>query len=140
MAANYIRSWFPPPVPQITTHGADDDDDNLTVTADDDEDDTPPAFPALNSAQRAAPGILTDAQLMPPPALSRRQIGAPVPSSSLGSSLDLPPSTLKAPPKQNKQREKIALAPGHSSLDWANLKSSGQDLRVGPYQLTQMCT
>lgn len=136
MAANYLRSWFPPAVPQITTHEAEDDDD-ITITGDYDEDDTPAAFPALNSAQRAAPTILTDAQLMPPPPMPRRQVGAPVPTSSLGSTLALPPSTLQAPLKQSNKREKVALAPGHGALDWANLKSSGQDLRVRLYSLTR---
>ncbi|EIM91528.1 cytochrome b5 [Stereum hirsutum FP-91666 SS1] len=41
-----------------------------------------------------------------------------------------PPTTLKPPTLSPKKREKVALAPGHSSLDWASLKSSGADLRV----------
>ena len=39
-----------------------------------------------------------------------------------------PPSTIKAPSK--KASRKVALAPGHGPLDWANLKKSGADLRV----------
>jgi len=31
--------------------------------------------------------------------------------------------------KSSRKREKAALAPGHSPLDWAALKTSGQDLR-----------
>lgn len=109
--ADYIRSWLKPAVPQITTQEPDNEDDNITITAEDEEDDTPPAFPALNSAQRA--GGSANTQLMPPP-----------------STLALPLSTTKAPPKPSKKRAKVALAPGHGALDWANLKNSGQDLRV----------
>lgn len=54
--------------------------------------------------------------------------GLRVPSSS--NSLQLPPSTIKPPTLTPKQRQKVALAPGHSTLDWAALKSSGRDLRV----------
>jgi len=136
--AKYIRSWFPastPPVPEITQSEPEDDDD-MTIKADDDDNDEPPAFPSLNSAQRSStasmpPSILIDNQLMPPPpapSLARRQLGAPVPRSS-ASLLALPPSTTKIPSKSSK-RAKVALAPGHGALDWANLKSSGQDLRV----------
>lgn len=112
--ADYIRSWLKPavPVPQINTQEPDAEDDNITITGDDEEDDSPPAFPALNSAQRAS-GRATDAQLMPPPSM-----------------LALPLSTTKVPAKPSKKREKVALAPGHGALDWANLKNSGQDLRV----------
>jgi len=41
--------------------------------------------------------------------------------------LELPPSTSQVP---KKPRKKVALAPGHSPLDWARLKGSGADLRV----------
>lgn len=47
--------------------------------------------------------------------------------------LALPPSTTKRMPNVNtkgKVRAKVALEPGHGALDWANLKSSGVDLRV----------
>jgi hypothetical protein len=87
----------------------------------------------MNSAQRAStpasrvPRILTDSELMPPPPLPRLASRTPgLPSSS---SLNVPPTTTKAPVKPSKRREKVALAPGHSPLDWAALKSSGQDLR-----------
>ncbi|KAH7106201.1 cytochrome b5-like heme/steroid binding domain-containing protein [Auriculariales sp. MPI-PUGE-AT-0066] len=42
------------------------------------------------------------------------------------SALDLPPSTTKVPAKP---RKKVALAPGHSMLDWARLKAESGDLR-----------
>jgi hypothetical protein len=107
----------------------------------DEDDDTPPAFPALSSAQRLVttptvgiPRILTGSELMPPPpipGLASRQPGVPLQAkSSPSSSLAPPPSTTKAPTKRTKLSRKVALAPGHSPLDWANLKASGQDLRV----------
>jgi len=124
-------------VPSIEVALEEEDDDTETIHGGDDTtDDTPPSFPSLNSAQRlesrpvpnAIPRILTDAQLMPPPPpplLSTRRPGV---SSSSGS-LAVPPSTLKPPPKPSAKRGKVALAPGHGPLDWAQLKKSGQDLR-----------
>lgn len=56
----------------------------------------------------------------------------PMPNSAqraAGGGLALPPSTTQVPAKP---RKKVALAPGHSSLDWANLTSSGVDLRGVP--------
>jgi len=158
--SSYLRSWFtsvptappPPPVPEIEEHEPEPDDDDVdTITIkgadDDDYDDTPPAFPALNSAQRAAtssssrsnvpPKILSDkvAGLMPPPpvlGLARRTPGVPVTGSG---SLSVPPtpSTLALPTSTTKRprvSKKVQLAPGHGALDWANLKNSGKDLRV----------
>ncbi|KDQ53167.1 hypothetical protein JAAARDRAFT_39535 [Jaapia argillacea MUCL 33604] len=128
------------PTPSIDIVGPDDSDDE-TVKDDHSDDDSPPAFPALNSAQRMAsvPRVLTDRELMPPPpnpSLASRRPGAPsttrtIPTPSLGgsSTLALPLSTIKAPAKPAKKREKVALAPGCGPLDWAKLKSSGQDLR-----------
>jgi len=157
--SSYLRSWFtsvpaappPPPVPEIEEHEPESDDDADTITIkgadDDDYDDTPPAFPALNSAQRAAtpsssrsnapPRILSEkvAGLMPPPpvpGLVRRTPGVPATSSSslfvpsTPNTLALPTSTTKRP----KISKKVQLAPGHGALDWANLKNSGKDLRV----------
>jgi hypothetical protein len=54
------------------------------------------------------------------------RIPARNPSSGSGPSLALPQTTTK-PPKKSR---KVALAPGHSTLDWAALKESGKDLRV----------
>ena len=160
--SSYLRSWFPsalaapppPPVPEIAEHEPepDDDDDADTITIqgpdDDDYDDTPPAFPALNSAQRAGasssrsngpPRILSTkvAGLMPPPpvpGLAKRTPGVPATTSS---SLSVPrtPNTLALPTsttKRPKVSKKVELAPGHGALDWANLKNSGKDLRVCP--------
>jgi hypothetical protein len=154
----YLRSWLlgtpaaPDSTPEITTSSpppSDDGDDSDAETekANDDDDDSPPAFPSLSSAQRVQtasglngiPKILTDSELMPPPPVpslaSRRpgtsgfSAGLTVPASA-SSSLAPPPTTTKPPTKPSKKREKVALAPGHSPLDWARLKSSGEDLRV----------
>lgn len=148
----------PVPTLQTTSPQASDDEGSDTETeldvkveVDDDDDDVAPAFPSLNSAQRvqsnkpstSVPKILSDSQLMPPPpvpSLAVRRPGVPAPTGSsslqipsraggLGSSLAVPPSTTKPPPKPSKKREKVALAPGHSAMDWANLKASGADLR-----------
>jgi len=151
--ASYLRSWLysqapqsadrptpagPPAIAedtQVPTISMEDDDDDSSTVHGDDTDDAPPSFPALNSAQRLGnqqpssnvPRILTDAQLMPPPPvplLAVRQPGVPS-----GSSLAVPPTTTKPPLKPSAKRGKVALAPGHGPLDWANLKKSGQDLR-----------
>jgi hypothetical protein len=60
--------------------------------------------------------------LMPPPSIIR-----PRPNNSTSSLLAPSVSTL---PPQSRPRQKVILAPGHSPLDWARLKSSGTDLRV----------
>jgi len=144
--SSYLRGWFSldsaaavpksptaPIILEVSPPPSDDDGEGENVTG---EDDTPPAFPALGSAQRASssngvPRILTDSELMPPPplpSLASRQPGVSsltVPSSQ-SSSLAVPATTTKRP---TKKRGKVALAPGHSPLDWANLKSSGADLR-----------
>jgi hypothetical protein len=98
------------------------------------DDDSPSAFPALSSAQRlpsaTLPKILTDAELMPPPPnpiLASRRPGVP---STTSSTLELPPSTSLLAVASSKRKGRVALAPGHSTLDWADLKSSGKDLRV----------
>ncbi|OJT06653.1 Cytochrome b5 reductase 4 [Trametes pubescens] len=146
--ASYLRSWLyaqnsteeapaAPAIIETSPPPPEDDDDAQTVHGDDD---APPVFPAMNSAQRATatsqtetiPRILTDAQLMPPPpppSLANRRPGVSGSSgSSLGASLMAPPTTLKPPPQPAK-KGKVALAPGHGPLDWANLKKSGQNLR-----------
>lgn len=142
--ASYLRSWLVSPsdpsshAQSIPGSFNDEDDDN-------DHDDTPPAFPALNSIQRStrdnAPTILPprspspDTLRMPPPplpslkSLTRAGLNAPTSSNSLLP----PPSTVQRMPNTNtksKARAKVALTPGHSPLDWARLKSSGEDLRV----------
>ena len=138
---SYLRGWFSPgissDVVSTVTHNSpppsilDEDDEGSTTETEGDRDnnDVPPAFPSLESAQRVrittdaldqGPRRLTDAQMMPPPP------SIPLHRTGPGS-LAVPPSTVKRP---SKKREKVALAPGHSPMDWANLKISGQDLRV----------
>jgi hypothetical protein len=91
--------------------------------------DRPPAFPALNSIQRASNSSVTT-KATQPARNGGLMLPPPVPgqssSSGSGSSLALPQTTTK-PPKKSR---KVALAPGHSTLDWAALKESGKDLRV----------
>ncbi|KAL0954400.1 hypothetical protein HGRIS_003384 [Hohenbuehelia grisea] len=145
-----------PSILKVSQPGSDDEDDgDATETERDrDDDDSPPAFPAPFSAQRAASGsdslstkpaqtsrtsggllprALTDTQLMPPPPPPQlgagRTPGVASASTTPSSSLALPPSTTKRPTPPSKKRTKVALAPGHSPLDWANLKTSGEDLR-----------
>jgi len=139
---SYLQSWLfggtsavepaptsVPTIQEISPPASDSEDDGTETEQDDD---IPPAFPSLNSAQRVQsskiPRVLTDSQLMPPPPVPSLARKAGVPSTR-GSSLAVPPSTTKPPPKPKKGR-KVALAPGHSPLDWAALKSSGADLRV----------
>ncbi|KAJ4477364.1 hypothetical protein J3R30DRAFT_209440 [Lentinula aciculospora] len=127
--AAYFRSWLTLPaasssptpsgiIPSFSYSTGDEDDGSDTEKEDND---TAPAFPSLNSAQRMQSiyTTLTDTQLMPPPA-----------APNLSSGLAVPLTTTKSPVKSSKKREKVALAPGHSPLDWAALKSSGKDLRV----------
>ncbi|ORZ08094.1 cytochrome b5-like heme/steroid binding domain-containing protein [Absidia repens] len=45
---------------------------------------------------------------------------------------DGPQRLAAAATPQSKRRQKVMLEPGHSPLDWARLKSSGQDLRGVP--------
>ncbi|VDB92273.1 unnamed protein product [Peniophora sp. CBMAI 1063] len=149
----YLRSWLPSslaPAPSAPTDSEDTDSQttptNITVDLPEEDDDVAPSFPAQNSAQRASssraldvPRILGDSALMPPPPVPapvRNPLGTP----SSGGGL-LPPSvTIKNPalsPAQ-KKRQKVALAPGHSPLDWANLKKSGEDMRGGVTQLMRI--
>ncbi|KAF8206257.1 cytochrome b5-like heme/steroid binding domain-containing protein [Mycena galopus ATCC 62051] len=136
---SFFRSWLSAPVaaapdvPQLlkVSPPASDDEGEGTET----EDNSVPAFPALNSAQRAAPSkpprILSDSALMPPPPVPSLAARTPGVSnkSSASSSLLVPTTTTRPPKPSNKKREKVALTPGHSPLDWAALKSSGTDLR-----------
>lgn len=134
--SSYLRSWLPSlslqssPAPATEEEESPTTPTNPSLFVQNPDDDSPPAFPAIESAQRIS---LAPSTLMPPPPIpagTLRIPGAPAPSSS--SSLMPPPST-KRPPTQlskSKKREKVVLAPGHSPLDWAALKSSGADLRV----------
>lgn len=150
---SYLRSWLysgtspeessTPEIPSLNTispQASDDEDDGEATER---EDDRPPAFPALNSAQRAAsssvPKVLTDSQLMPPPPIPSLAVRRPGVSDAPSDSLTVL-TTTKPPPKPTKKSKKVALAPGHSPLDWAALKSSGKDLRVGIFGYTLLST
>lgn len=173
--ASYLRSWLSPssslPLAQAQSDDTDPPPSNpATPTASrpylshdeeenddtDTESDTPPAFPALSSAQRIqppspAPPTLAVPRLfttgpgsMPPPPPPRLAVpggasgglGVPVPAA--GSSLMPPPTTTRIPTLPAKKREKVALTPGHSPLDWAMLKQSGADLRGGAEQIMRI--
>lgn len=146
--SSYLRSWLPTlslrqSRPATATEEEEEEEEESPTTPtnpsfsfqkpdDGDDDDAPPAFPAIASAQRIS-SRAPASTLMPPPSIpaSRRRIpGPPAPSSS--SSLMPPPSTTRPPTQlsKSKKRAKVVLAPGHSPLDWAALKSSGTDLRV----------
>ena len=165
--ASYLSSWLfgtptsvntPPSntvtptvnedTPEIEIVAPQEDDESDGSDGDDGDDtDRPPAFPALNSPQRAATTTqrstnqnqnivvlngksasnLTGKGLMgppPPPSRLGQQSGS---GASLGVNNSLAPL---ATTKLAKKSRKVALAPGHSPLDWAYLKSSGEDLRV----------
>ncbi|KAF8512669.1 cytochrome b5 [Hysterangium stoloniferum] len=115
------------------------------LSEDESDHDIPPAFPALNSIQRSTsspsmpntlkkPKTLIDAELMPPPpSLPTATLRTPYSTNSsslrVPQSLQPPTSTTRSPTLSPKKRAKVVLAPGHSPLDWAALKSSGTDLR-----------
>ena len=142
--SSYLRSWLPTLALSLESESnptATEEEESPTtptncITIQDADNDTPPAFPAIESAQRIPSASVSSSSklpstLMPPPPLPAPRIpGPPVPSS--GSSLMPPPTTTKPPTQlsKTKRREKVALAPGHSPLDWAALKNSGADLRV----------
>ena len=157
---SYLRSWISgaPPTIEASSSSA---NPAVDITIEDDNDDgedterednnVPPAFPALNSAQRASspkqtpsmPRVLNDADLMPPPPLPTNRRTAPSSSSSFlsapstsASSLSVPSTMTRPPtrPASSKKRDKVALKPGHSALDWANLKASGENLRVSLFK------
>lgn len=121
-----------------------------------------PSFPALNSAQRAAPTVAKkDAALsttsagpsiMPPPPRPAVKRGLP-PSSASG--LRIPstgPLPNRGPPQNSQQRVngglsangtdtsipnprgKVLLSPGHSPMDWAALTRSGNISGVHGFQ------
>ncbi|RDB26377.1 Cytochrome b5 reductase 4 [Hypsizygus marmoreus] len=142
---SYLRGWLAgtpiaeekpsSSVPTLLRVSPPPDDDAGSATETEGDDDAPPAFPSLSSAQRmrsSTPRILTDSDLMPPPPLphlAQRKPGSVASRSGGGTASLSVLSTTTRPEKPSKKREKVALAPGHSPLDWALLKSSGQDLR-----------
>jgi hypothetical protein len=129
--SSYLRSWLPTlslPSSLATEEESPTTPTNISFSVQQPDDDTPPAFPAIESAQRVS---LPPSTLMPPPSIPARRIPSP-PAPSSPSSLMPPPTTTKPPTQlsKSKKRAKVVLAPGHSPLDWAALKSSAADLRV----------
>lgn len=149
---SYLRSWLlgapseptqtNPPVirdepPEIEVVEPPEEEDR---NSDDGYDtDRPPAFPALNSPQRAATASKpatsnrsTGLMGPPPPRLGTQvtYLGA----NANGANGLAPLTTTKVA----KKSKKVALAPGHSTLDWANLKTSGTDLRGGVTSLLRV--
>jgi len=129
---SYFRSWLGAPFAEsesdvtieVSPPLENDNDDEGSDTATEGDNDKPPAFPSPFSAQRikSTPNrLLADSQLMPPPPIPQRALGA--------SSSNLSVLATTSPPKKPPKSRKVALAPGHSPLDWAALKSSGEDLR-----------
>ncbi|KAF8318370.1 hypothetical protein DL93DRAFT_2075758 [Clavulina sp. PMI_390] len=117
--------------------------------------------PPEGQESASSPSIIVlndpDTKLMPPPSLLPPRFTAPsrspassgglspsglsAPNSSRSSGLLVPLATTTVPANTNKKakaRSKVALAPGHSALDWARLKSSGEDLRCGFTELQRI--
>ncbi|KAF8271135.1 cytochrome b5-like heme/steroid binding domain-containing protein [Lactarius quietus] len=155
--ASYLRTWLPM-LPSLSTLQAnpksteeEEEEDSpttptnptLCIEEPDAEDDFPPAFPAIGSAQRLSSTPTSSftpssTLMLPPPLPAPRIPGPPTPSSA--SSLMPPPTTTKPLTRgtKSKKREKVILAPGHSPLDWAALKTSGADLRGGATSLARI--
>jgi len=150
--ASYLRAWLPTlSMLQSNSESTEEEESpttptnpSLNIEEPDTDDDSPPAFPAIGGAQRisSAPassstGLIPPSTLMPPPPLPAPRLpGPPAPTSA--SSLMPPPTTTRPPTTKSKKREKVALAPGHSPLDWAALKTSGSDLRGGATSLARI--
>jgi cytochrome b involved in lipid metabolism len=143
----------PPSATKTTAAGSASALPNFTMN----ESSSLPAFPAINSIQRAsggrAPPRLNSLPVAQPPlrsinTLSPSSSRSPLPNRSSvasSSSLALPPSLTAIPAKP---RLKVQLTPGHSPLDWAHLSSrpnanlrglppSTPYLRVSPSLLRQ---
>lgn len=149
---SYLRSWLlgaPTDVQNTNTPQTIIEPPDIEVIEPQEEDepnsddgydtDRPPAFPAINSPQRAAAtsreigNTPTRGLMAPPPprsSLSPQALRLGDQSSADSSGNLAPLATTKVA----KKPKKVMLAPGHSTLDWANLKSSGADLRVSLFE------
>jgi hypothetical protein len=112
--------YMPPPSePSITPPNEPSTPPELSLPSTEDQTTPkpPPTLPPplLNLPQNG------EINLMPPPSFTRP------PQKNTTSTLSPSLSTL---PPQKRPRQKVILAPGHSPLDWARLKSTSTDLRV----------
>jgi hypothetical protein len=116
--------------------------------------DAAPQFPLPDSAQRSRPAPPSfDIDIRPPsPDQNEEQSPSDLNIAILPGTVPLgnmapPPSTTAkpafgmqngAPVSKAKRREKVALGPGYSPLDWARLTQSGRNLRgvEGPKRVT----
>jgi hypothetical protein len=132
-------SSTPPPPPSVVEPLAGDVDE---------DDDAPPPFPLLDSHQRSSVRAPASATAFPPPPPPPSFTVTAPPASSLRDPLeftdddfnyDSPPlrqTKAKTAPEAGlvtpttttkvvKTREKVALEPGHSALDWSRVQKSG---------------
>ncbi|KAH8090454.1 cytochrome b5 [Filobasidium floriforme] len=144
-----LPSWLASPGPSSPNTVL---SEKMSTTPQDDvnaDEDAPPQFPLPDSAQRSRASGTTETpvptfeiEVDEPEDEEDEYDGPPTPRAGAKSlpatsvaavpaSLPLPPSTTTKPNPAIKKRQKVALAPGCSPLDWAKLKSSGKDLR-GP--------
>ncbi len=106
-----VPSPSPLPTPEIRTVSPppDNDDDDGDATETERDLDVAPAFPSLDSAQRAQtstiPKILSDAALMPPPPLPQLAVRTPGVARA-SSSLAVPPTTTKPPVRASAKERK----------------------------------
>ena len=120
-----------------------------------DDIDAAPQFPLPDSAQRSRPAPPSfDIDIRPPSPDQEDEDEAPsdlniaiLPGTVPLGNMAPPPSTTAkpafgmqngAPISKAKRREKVALGPGYSPLDWARLTQSGRNLRgvEGPKRVT----
>ena len=144
-----LPSWLSSSGPSTPTSGLSEKmmiSNDQSGRDDSTDEDAPPQFPLPDSAQRSRAKTTTTTTMDPP--LPTFEIDEPEPDEdededdgpptpranprslpSTTPTLPLPPTTTTRPNPAIKKRQKVALAPGCSPLDWAKLKSSGKDLR-----------
>jgi hypothetical protein len=118
--------------------------------------DAAPQFPLPDSAQRSRPAPPVPSFDVRPPSPDQEDEDEPpsdlniaiLPGTVPLGNMAPPPSTTARPafgmqngvaqPSKAKRREKVALGPGYSPLDWARLTQSGRNLRgvEGPKRVT----
>ncbi|KZT53680.1 hypothetical protein CALCODRAFT_500822 [Calocera cornea HHB12733] len=86
-------------------------------------------FPAPNSAQRVAAPAITLSSPVESPKLDGSDRNMPPPPIPASNGVGGLKAAVKAQKKAIKRQLKEALAPGHSQMDWAILKTKGHNLR-----------